>query len=93
MCNSNCLSRSGQHRPFDRKNDITDEEDDYDDEEGNCDEIMMMVNGDDENMRTGVEVHVYDDYKDGEEDVSPQQQGDHLCMAKGAGIVQGNQAT
>ena len=44
-------------------------------------------------MRTGVEVHVYDDYKDGEEDVSPQQQGDHLCMAKGAGIVQGNQAT
>ena len=63
MCNSNCLSRLGRHRPFDRKNDITDEEDDYDDEEGNCDEIMTMANGDDsdEITRTGVEVHVYDD--------------------------------
>ena len=56
---------------------------------------MMMVNSvdNDENIRIGVEVHVYDDYKDGEEDVSPQQQGHHLCMAEGAGIVQGNQAT
>ena len=55
----------------------------------------MMENGDDndENMRTRVELHVYDDYKDGEEDVSPQQQGNHFCMAEGAGIVQGNQAT
>ena len=44
-------------------------------------------------MRTRVEVHVYDDYNDDDEDVSPQQQGHHLCMAKGAGIVQGNQAT
>ena len=60
MCNSNCLSRLGRRQPFDRKNDNTDEEDDHDEQEGNCDEVMM-INGDDndENMRTGVEVHVY----------------------------------
>ena len=38
MCNSNCLSRLGQRRPFDRKNDKADEEVDYDDKEGNCDD-------------------------------------------------------